>query len=281
MGPKAEIKAGTRKRDSGVAGQALSKVPQVTVLFWILKIAATALGGIAGDVASMSMGLGHLVGVQLFAAVFALAVTAQLYRKTYSPLLYWLAIVAAATLGAALAEYADRSLGIGDAGGAALWSACLGASLFAWYKAMGAFSGQPIHSILSTFSTFSTLPIHSMNPKAEMFYWIAILFAQTWGMALGDWTADAAGLGDRGVLMVFGALSALAAAGYFWTRVPRTLLFWAAFVATGPLSAVVVGFLEKPAASGGLALSRYSASAALLCFILACIVFIPKRRAAK
>jgi uncharacterized membrane-anchored protein len=226
-------------------------------------------------VVSLSMGLGHLVGVQLFAAVFALAVTAQLYRKTYSPLLYWLAIVVAATLGAALADYAGRSLGLGDLGGAALWSACLGASLFVWYRAMGAFSMPSIQSIQSI------QPLHSMNPKAEMFYWIVILFSQTWGMALGDWTADAVGLGYRGVLIAFGTVSALPAAGYFWTRVSRTLLFWAAFVTTGPLSAVVVDFLEKPAASGGLALSRYSAAAALLCFILACIVFIPKRRAAK
>jgi uncharacterized membrane-anchored protein len=241
----------------------LSKVPEVTLIFWIVKIAATTLGETGGDAVSMSMNLGYLLGSAIFAAIFVIAVAAQIAAKGFQPLLYWTTITATTTLGTTLADYADRSLGIGYAGGSSMLLALLLASLFIWHRSQGSVS-------ISTVST----------PKVEMFYWVTIMFSQTLGTALGDWTADTAGLGYGGGAMVFGALLALVAAAYFWTGVSRTALFWAAFILTRPLGAVVGDFLDKPISSGGLALSRYSASAALFVFIVACI-FISPNRAAK
>jgi uncharacterized membrane-anchored protein len=249
-----------REQAMSPEGRALAKVPEATLVFWIIKVAATTLGETGGDAVSMSMDLGYLVGTAIFAGIFVLVVSAQVYRKTYHPLLYWLTIVATTTLGTTLADYADRSLGIGYLGGTTLLIVCLGASLFVWYKTMG------------------TVSIHSVNaPKAEVFYWVTILFSQTLGTALGDWTADTAGLGYGGGIAVFGTLLALVAAAYFWTGISRTALFWAAFVITRPLGAVVGDLLDKPLDKGGLALSRYSASAVLFAFIVACILFFPKQ----
>lgn len=247
---------------SNATARALSKVPEVTLLFWIIKIAATTLGETGGDAVTMSMKLGYLVGTAIFAAIFLVTVIAQVKARKFHPLLYWITIIATTTVGTTLADFADRSLGIGYAGGTALLFALLMASLAIWYRSLGTVSVNAIDS-----------------PRAEMFYWVTIMFSQTLGTALGDWTADTAGLGYGGGAIVFGALLALVAAAYYRTKISRTLLFWAAFILTRPLGAVVGDFLDKPHSSGGLALSRYSASAALLAFILASILFFNQRAA--
>lgn len=210
----------------------------------------------------MSMNLGYLVGTGIFAAVFLVSVAAQIKAKGFHPLLYWTTIIATTTVGTTLADFADRSLGIGYAGGSTLLLALLLGSLFAWYRTLGSVSVSTVHS-----------------PRAEAFYWVTIMFSQTLGTALGDWTADTAGLGYTGAAVVFGALLALIIVAYYWTRVSRTLLFWAAFILTRPLGAVVGDFLDKPHSAGGLALSRYSASAALLAFILTGMLLFRQRAA--
>ncbi|AMO95219.1 hypothetical protein CFter6_2547 [Collimonas fungivorans] len=242
----------------------LSKVPEVTLLFWIIKIAATTLGETGGDAVSMSMNLGYLVATAIFAATFLVAVFAQIKAKGFHPLLYWATIIATTTVGTTLADFADRSLGIGYAGGSSLLFILLMASLAVWHRALGSISVDTVNT-----------------PKAEMFYWLTIMFSQTLGTALGDWTADSAGLGYTGAALVFGALLALLVLAYYRTRISRTLLFWAAFILTRPLGAVVGDFLDKPLNAGGLALSRYSASLALFAFILGCILFFRQRPASK
>ena len=241
---------------------ALAKVPEVTLGFWLIKIAATTLGETGGDAVSMSMNLGYLVGTLIFAAVFLVAVLAQVRAKGFHPLLYWTTIIATTTVGTTLADFADRSLGIGYAGGSGLLLALLLGALFVWHRSLGSVS-------VSTVST----------PKAEAFYWLTIMFSQTLGTALGDWTADTAGLGYTGAALVFGGLLALVVVAWRWTAVSRTLLFWAAFILTRPLGAVVGDFLDKPLNAGGLALSRYSASAALLAFMLGAILLFRQRAA--
>ena len=240
----------------------MSKVPEVTLLFWIIKIAATTLGETGGDAVSMSMNLGYLVGTLILAAIFVVAVIAQISARGFRPLLYWTTIIATTTVGTTLADFADRSLGIGYAGGTSILFALLMGSLFLWHRTLGSVSVERISS-----------------PKAEMFYWVTIMFSQTLGTALGDWTADSAGFGYMGSAIVFGALLACVAAAYYWTSISRTVLFWAAFVLTRPLGAVVGDLLDKPLDAGGLALSRYSASAVLLLFISACILIFPQRAA--
>lgn len=247
---------------SGTLNTALAKVPEVTLLFWVIKIAATTLGETGGDAVSMSMQLGYLTATAIFAVVFLVAVGAQIKARAFHPFLYWATIIATTTVGTTLADFADRSLGIGYAGGTALLLALLLGSLFAWHRTMGSVSVSTVSS-----------------PKAEMFYWVTIMFSQTLGTALGDWTADTAGLGYTGGAMAFAALLALVAAAYFWTQVSRTALFWAAFILTRPLGAVVGDFLDKPISAGGLALSRYTASAALFAFIVVCIVLFRQRAA--
>lgn len=238
-------------------------MPEVTLIFWIIKIAATTLGETGGDAVSMSMNLGYLVGTAIFAAVFLVAVMAQIKAETFKPLLYWATIVATTTVGTTLADFVDRSLGIGYAGGSSLLLTLLLGSLFVWHRTLGTVSVSSVSS-----------------PKAEMFYWVTIMFSQTLGTALGDWTAGTAGLGYTGGAMVFGALLAVVVAAYFWSNVSRTILFWAAFILTRPLGAVVGDFLDKPLNAGGLDLSRYWASAALLAFMLSSILLF-KQRAAK
>lgn len=242
--------------------KALSKVPEVTLLFWIIKIAATTLGETGGDAVSMSMNLGYLIGTAIFAILFLVAVMAQIKAETFKPLLYWATIIATTTVGTTLADFADRSLGIGYAGGSTLLLALLLGSFFVWHRTLGSVS------------------MRVSSPKAELFYWVTIMFSQTLGTALGDWTADTAGLGYTGAAVVFSGLLALVVAAYFWSKVSHTLLFWAAFILTRPLGAVVGDFLDKPIAAGGLALSRYSASAALFAFILISLLMF-KQRAAK
>ena len=239
---------------------ALSKVPEVTLIFWLIKILATTLGETGGDAVSMSMNLGYLVGTAIFAVIFLFAVVAQIKAKQFHPFIYWVTIVATTTVGTTLADYVDRSLGIGYTGGSALLLSLLLASLFVWYKTLGSVSVNSIS-----------------EPKAEMFYWVTIMFSQTLGTALGDWTADTAGLGYGGGAIIFSALLLAVLAAYYWTQISRTALFWAAFILTRPLGAVVGDFLDKPIAKGGLDLSRYTASTALILIIIACILFFPQR----
>ena len=240
---------------------ALSKVPKVTLAFWVIKIAATTLGETAGDAVSMSMNLGYLIGTTIFSVIFVVAVVMQIKAQKFHPLLYWTTIIATTTVGTTLADFADRSLGIGYAGGSTLLFCLLIASLAIWHRSLGTVSVNSISS-----------------PKAEMFYWITIMFSQTLGTALGDWTADTAGFGYVGGAVIFSGLLVLIVAAYYWTGISQIFLFWAAFILTRPLGATLGDFLDKPLASGGLALSRYSASAALLLFMLACI-FIFKQKA--
>jgi uncharacterized membrane-anchored protein len=240
--------------------EALSKVPEVTLLFWIVKVAATTLGETGGDAVSMSMNLGYLVGTIIFAAIFFFAVAVQIKAKRFHPAPYWITIVATTTVGTTLADFVDRDLGIGYAGGTALLIALVAASLAVWHRSMGSISVDSVR-----------------EPKAEIFYWITIMFSQTLGTALGDWTADTAGLGYTGAALVFGGMLAVVVAVHYGTAVSKTVLFWTAFILTRPLGAVVGDFLDKPIDAGGLALSRYSASAALLLFMLACIVVFPQR----
>ena len=243
-------------------GKASAKVPEITLIFWIIKIAATTLGETGGDAVSMSLNFGYLAGTGIFAVVFLLAVGAQIAADRFHPLLYWTTIIATTTVGTTLADFADRSLHIGYAGGALLLFALLIASLATWYRTLGSVSVATVSS-----------------PAAEMFYWVTIMFSQTLGTALGDWTADTAGFGYAGGAAIFGALLALVAAAYYWTDLSRTGLFWAGFVLTRPLGAVIGDFLDKPISAGGMALSRYSASAALLLVILACITTFPQEPA--
>lgn len=238
----------------------LSKVPQVTLVFWIIKIAATTLGETGGDAVSMSLNLGYAVSSIIFIGIFLLAVIAQVRAKAFHPLLYWTVVIATTTAGTTMADFADRSLGIGYAGGSSLLLALLIASLGIWYRSAGSVSVASITS-----------------HKVEIFYWVTILFSQTLGTALGDWMADTNGLGYEGGALVFGAGLALVAAAYYFTKVSHTLLFWYAFILTRPLGATVGDLLDKPLDHGGLAFSRYTASAALAIFIIACILLLPQK----
>ena len=246
------------------ANQGMGKVPELTVLFWVLKIVATTLGETGGDAVSMSMDFGYLIATGIFAVFFLVAVVAQITAEKFNRYLYWTTIIATTTVGTTLADFADRSLGVGYPGGASLLFLLLLASLAVWYRTLG------------------TVSVASVSlPKAEAFYWTTIMFSQTLGTALGDWTADTAGLGYVGAALVFGALLSLVVAAYLWTSISRTALFWTAFVLTRPLGAVIGDLLDKPIAGGGMAWSRYSASAALLLFMLACIHVFPQNAATR
>lgn len=242
--------------------EALSKVPAITLGFWVIKILATTLGEVGGDAVTMSMNLGYLLGTLLFATVFAGAVFAQIRSPRFRPWIYWFAIVASTTVGTTLADYVDRSLGIGYTGGTTLLLGLLLITLLVWQRSTGSVSVSQINS-----------------PRSELFYWLTITFSQTLGTALGDWAADTQGLGYGGGIALFGGLLALVALLYASTRISRTALFWAAFILTRPLGAVVGDFLDKPLDHGGLALSRYAGSAVLLLAIVACIALLPQRPA--
>lgn len=254
----------TYPRAVTAAADALTKVPEVTLLFWIVKIAATTLGETGGDALSMSLSLGYLVSTGIFAALFIVAVAAQMRARQFHPWLYWTTIIATTTVGTTLADYVDRSLGIGYSGGTSILLALLLTSLWLWQRTLGSISVNSVSS-----------------PKAEVFYWATIMFSQTLGTALGDWTADTAGLGYTGGALIFSGLLLIVVAAYRWTHASRTTLFWAAFVLTRPLGAVVGDYLDKPVAAGGLALSRFGASAALLGFIAACLYFFTHRASRK
>jgi uncharacterized membrane-anchored protein len=248
--------------------QVFTKVPEVTLVFWIIKIAATTLGETGGDTVTMTLlhadanahNGGYLIGTALFFAILVALVIWQIAAKRFHPFLYWGTIVASTTFGTTMADFADRSLGVGYTGGSTLLLCCLLAILALWYWSEGSISVETV-----------------ATPRVEAFYWIAITFSQTLGTALGDWMADSTGLGYEGGALVFGAGLAVLAVLYFSTSVSRVLLFWAAFILTRPLGATVGDFLDKPVAHGGLALSRPLASAVIAVFIVACLLVLPQR----
>jgi len=243
---------------------AISKVPAVTLGFWVLKILATTLGETGGDALSMSLGLGYLESTVILMVIFVAAVVAQIVARRFHPFMYWATIIASTTVGTTLADYADRSLGIGYPGGSMLLLALLLAALFAWHRSLGSIDVESVSS-----------------PRAEFFYWLTIMFSQTLGTALGDWTADSMGFGYTGAAALFGGLLLLVVLAYFLTGVSRTLLFWIAFVLTRPLGAVVGDFIDKPVAQGGLDLSRFSATGVLLALMVAGILAFEQRPAGR
>jgi len=251
----------------------VAKVPQVTLVFWIVKILATTLGETGGDAVTMSWlgettaaakGTGYLVGTAIFGVIFVAAVLIQIKAKKFHPFLYWLTIVATTTVGTTLADYCTRSLGIGYTGGSSILLVLVIASLLTWRWSTGSISVETVNT-----------------PKVEIFYWVTIMFSQTLGTALGDWVADTNDMGYLGAAAVFGGLLLLTALLYYLTSISRAVLFWAAFILTRPLGAVVGDFLDKPMAQGGLALSRYTASVALLVVIVALILIFPQKPASK
>ena len=245
---------------SVIRAGALSKVPEATLTFWIIKILATTLGETGGDAVTMSMDLGYAIGSLIFIAVFVAFVTAQISARTFRPFLYWATIVATTTLGTTMADFSDRSLGVGYPGGAAILLVLLVAALGVWRWCEGSIA-------INTVAT----------PRVERFYWAAILFSQTLGTALGDWMADTNGLGYELGALVFAAGLALVAAAYFFTTISRTILFWAAFILTRPLGATLGDLLDKPLTDGGMAISRYWASALLAGLIVLLILVLPQR----
>ncbi|MFZ0237570.1 MAG: hypothetical protein WAL37_09420 [Xanthobacteraceae bacterium] len=247
-------------RESNYSHYAATKVPEVTLGFWIVKIAATTLGETGGDSVTMTLNWGYLTGTAIFLAALVILVALQIASKKFHPFLYWATIVASTTFGTTMADFADRSLGIGYTGGSTMLLALVVGTLALWRWSEGSISVNTV-----------------ITPKVEVFYWMAITFSQTLGTALGDWMADSTGLGYAGGALVFGAALAALAILYFWTDVSRVLLFWAAFILTRPLGATVGDFLDKPVHDGGLAFSRPIASAIIAAFILLCIVVLPQR----
>jgi uncharacterized membrane-anchored protein len=249
-------------------GKVLTKVPAVTLGFWIIKVLATTLGETGGDTVTMSwlgettanpVPGGYLIGTAIFGVLLVAFIWAQIRAHKFNPWLYWATIVASTTLGTTLADFADRSLGIGYTGGSLLLLACVLGSLFVWWRTLGSVD-------MNTITT----------PRQEIFYWITITFSQTLGTALGDWAADA-GLGYSGGAMVFGAGLVVLAIAYYSSRISHVALFWAAFILTRPLGATVGDFLDKPIAKGGLELSRPVASAVLAVAILVLLLLLPQR----
>lgn len=246
----------------------VSKVPEVTLGFWVIKILATTLGETGGDTVTMTWlhadqnahNGGYLIGTGIFLVVFVAAVIAQISARRFNPWIYWTAIVASTTVGTAMADFFDRSLGIGYTGGSSILLACVLCSLGAWYLTLGSINVQ----------TVST-------PKVEIFYWVTITFSQTLGTALGDWMADSTGLGYEGGAVVFCAGLVVLGALYYWTTISRVLLFWAAFILTRPLGATVGDFLDKPTSHGGLALTRPLATGVILALIVVLVYVLPQR----
>lgn len=239
--------------------QTLSKVPAVTLGFWILKILATTLGEAGGDAVSMSLDLGYAISTAIFAAILVAAVAAQIRAARFHPFLYWFVIVATTTTGTTLADFCDRSLGIGYQGGVMLLAALLLGTLALWHRSSGRIAVD-----------------HITEPKAEAFYWATIMFSQTLGTALGDFAADTE-LGYLGGAAVFGTALVLVALLYWRTQISRALLFWAAFILTRPLGATLADFLDKSHEEGGLELSRFTATAALAVAIVLLLLVLPQR----
>ncbi|HTJ03237.1 MAG TPA: hypothetical protein VL492_10635 [Methylovirgula sp.] len=250
----------TNSQTGDVSGDVLSKVPAVTLGFWIIKIAATTLGETAGDSVTMTLNWGYLAGTILFLSALVILVLAQIAAKRFHPLLYWATIVASTTAGTTMADFADRSLGIGYAGGSTLLLLCVLATLLAWRFSLGTISSDSVHT-----------------KGAEAFYWAAITFSQTLGTALGDWMADSTDLGYLGAALVFSAGLAVIVLLYFATNASRVLLFWAAFILTRPLGATLGDFFDKPLKDGGLDVSRPLATAIIAAFMIAMIFILPQR----
>src|SRR3954471_14793614 len=251
----------------------VAKVPQVTVVFWIIKILATTLGETGGDAVTMSWlgetteeatGKGYLIGTGIFGVIFVAAVLAQIWAKKFHPFLYWFTIVATTTVGTTLADYCTRSLGIGYTGGSTILLVLVIASLAIWRWSTGSISVETVDT-----------------PKVEIFYWVTIMFSQTLGTALGDWVADTNAMGYLGAAAIFGGLLLLTALLYYLTSFSRFFFFWVAFILPRPLGATLGVFLKKPMAQGGLALSRYTASLALAVVIVALILIFPQKPASK
>jgi uncharacterized membrane-anchored protein len=243
-----------------IAKETLTKVPAVTLGFWIIKILATTLGETGGDAVSMTMGLGYALASIIFIAIFLVAVFIQIMAKAFHPFLYWAVIVATTTAGTTMADFADRSLGIGYTGGASTLFVLLMASLGIWYWVEGSISVETVKT-----------------PRVEMFYWLAIMFSQTLGTALGDWMADTSGFGFEGGALIFSAGLLLLVILYYTTKVSPTLLFWAAFILTRPLGATVGDLIDKPIAHGGFNFGRFTASAVILVLMIAGILLFPQR----
>ena len=268
MAARIEIGIGADAEMSDYPTQVVSKVPEVTLTFWILKILATTLGETGGDSVTMTWlqadahphNGGYLIGTAIFFVVFVAAVISQISATKFISWIYWLAIVASTTVGTAMADFFDRSLGIGYAGGSSILLACVLLSLSTWYLTLGSINVQTV-----------------ATPKVEIFYWVTITFSQTLGTALGDWMADTGGLGYAGGAVVFSAGLAVLAAAYYRTAISRVMLFWAAFILTRPLGATVGDFLDKPHKLGGLALSRPLASAVIALIIIAGVLLLPQR----
>ncbi|HVU27374.1 MAG TPA: hypothetical protein VHG71_06520 [Verrucomicrobiae bacterium] len=241
----------------------LSKVPEVTFIFWLTKILATTLGETGGDMLSMSMNLGYLLSTGIFVVIFAVAVTIQVSTKKFHQVIYWITIVATTTVGTTLADFADRSLHIGYGGGTMILLILLLASLAAWKNFLGSVAVDTVNS-----------------PKSEVFYWVTIMCSQTLGTALGDWTADTEGVGYGGGIFLFGGILAVITVFYFFTKISRTILFWSAFILTRPLGAVLGDFMDKPRSNGGLEMNRYAASAALV-LLMVFFIFVFSRKPAK
>lgn len=240
-------------------GHAAAKVPAVTLGFWIIKILATTLGETGGDTVTMTLDLGYLTGTAIFLVALLVLVVLQIRARRFHPLLYWITIIASTTVGTTLADFADRSLGIGYAGGSTLLLACVLITLALWYRVEGSVS-------VSTVAT----------PRVEAFYWATITFSQTLGTALGDWVADT-DLGYGGGVVFFGTGLLVLAVLYWRTQVSRVALFWAAFILTRPLGATIGDFLDKPVAEGGFDLSRPLASLVIAVLIIALIAILPQR----
>jgi uncharacterized membrane-anchored protein len=238
---------------------AVNKVPALTFMFWVVKIAATTLGETAGDTVSMTLNLGYLTGSAIFLSALLVLVVLQITAKTFRPFLYWATIIASTTAGTTLADFADRSLGIGYPGGSLLLLVSVLAALALWYSSQGTVSVDTVNT-----------------PRVEAFYWATITLSQTLGTALGDWTADS-GLGYLGGALLFTAALAIVAAAYFWSRISHVVLFWTAFILTRPLGATVGDFFDKPHSQGGLAVSRPVASAIIAVFIVFCLLAFPQR----
>ncbi|MEQ1506035.1 MAG: hypothetical protein ABMB14_27635 [Myxococcota bacterium] len=245
---------------SDTVARSLSKVPEVTLTFWVIKILATTLGETGGDAVSMTLDLGYAVGSAIFFAVFAVAVFTQVRAKAFHPYLYWAVVVATTTLGTTMADFATRSMGIGYTGGSAILFALLIASLAVWRFSEGSVAVDTVNT-----------------PRVEAFYWGTILFSQTLGTALGDWVADTNDFGYENGAIVFGAGLAVVAALMYFTKVSRTVLFWSAFILTRPLGATLGDLLDKPVDHGGFAIGRFAASAGLAVAMLACLLLLPQK----
>ncbi|PYS98226.1 MAG: hypothetical protein DMF63_16355 [Acidobacteria bacterium] len=255
----------------------IAKVPEVTLVFWIVKILCTSVGEIGADALTMSYfgettegvspfwhEYGYLIGAGIFFVVFLIAVGVQIFAKKFHPIIYWTTIVATTLLGTALADYFTRSEGFGYYWGSVILLALVVMSLVIWRLTTGSIDIASVS-----------------NARSEVFYWVTIMFSQTLGTALGDYVASEDGLGLGYLLSgaVFGGLMLVLVGLYYSTKISRTILFWIAFILTRPLGAVTGDFLDKPVDDGGLGVNRYALTAVLLTLIVIAIFIFPQKPA--